>query len=187
MDGSYQRLPLVSHFILHRRRHHVDLPDGDRLKSVLRHLQQAMAIESEKEEGPRTADIAFRFSTCALLRRDRQLSVLQRGHHGQRRRRDQAVGSGAALSHFAHMDGSQGGFHVVASPSSNSLKRKVQTNSNVPFVRFQQASLEATWNQARHQGFWATWAQLVDLTDPRGEINAYKVRTSSRYLEITQR
>lgn len=38
-----------------------------------------------------------------------------------------------------------------------------------------QASLEATWNQAKHQGFWATWAQLVDLTDPRGEINAYKV------------
>lgn len=40
-----------------------------------------------------------------------------------------------------------------------------------------QASLEATWNQAKHQGFWATWAQLVDLTDPRGEINAYKVRS----------
>lgn len=38
-----------------------------------------------------------------------------------------------------------------------------------------QASLEATWNQAKHQGFWATWAQLIDLTDPRGEINAYKV------------
>lgn len=38
-----------------------------------------------------------------------------------------------------------------------------------------QVSLEATWNQAKHQGFWATWAQLVDLTDPRGEINAYKV------------
>lgn len=38
-----------------------------------------------------------------------------------------------------------------------------------------QASLEATWNQAKHQGFWTTWAQLVDLTDPRGEINAYKV------------
>lgn len=41
-----------------------------------------------------------------------------------------------------------------------------------------QASLEATWNQAKHQGFWATWAQLVDLTDPRGEINAYKVEYS---------
>ncbi|XP_026673241.1 dnaJ homolog subfamily C member 22 [Ceratina calcarata] len=38
-----------------------------------------------------------------------------------------------------------------------------------------QASLKATWDQAVHQGFWATWAQLVDLTDPRGEINAYKV------------
>ncbi|KZC04778.1 PREDICTED: dnaJ homolog subfamily C member 22 [Dufourea novaeangliae] len=37
------------------------------------------------------------------------------------------------------------------------------------------ANLEATWSQAVHQGFWATWAQLVDLTDPRGEINAYRV------------
>ncbi|XP_015607451.1 dnaJ homolog subfamily C member 22 [Cephus cinctus] len=37
------------------------------------------------------------------------------------------------------------------------------------------ASLEETWRQAKHQGFWATWRQLVDLTDPRGEINAYKV------------
>ncbi|XP_066582189.1 dnaJ homolog subfamily C member 22 [Prorops nasuta] len=37
------------------------------------------------------------------------------------------------------------------------------------------ASLQATWYQARHQGFWATWSQLVDLSDPRGEINAYKV------------
>ncbi|KAI4499428.1 hypothetical protein M0802_005324 [Mischocyttarus mexicanus] len=37
------------------------------------------------------------------------------------------------------------------------------------------ASLKATWNQAVHQGFWATWAQIVDLSDPRGEINAYKV------------
>lgn len=32
------------------------------------------------------------------------------------------------------------------------------------------------WNQAKNDGFWATWAHLVDLTDPRGEINAYKVR-----------
>lgn len=38
-----------------------------------------------------------------------------------------------------------------------------------------QVSLEAMWNQAKHDGFWATWAHLVDLTDPRGEINAYKV------------
>ncbi|XP_058805513.1 dnaJ homolog subfamily C member 22-like [Phymastichus coffea] len=35
--------------------------------------------------------------------------------------------------------------------------------------------LEETWIQAKHQGFWATWRQLIDLTDPRGEINAYKV------------
>ncbi|XP_014206639.1 dnaJ homolog subfamily C member 22 [Copidosoma floridanum] len=37
------------------------------------------------------------------------------------------------------------------------------------------SSLEETWRQAKHQGFWATWGQLIDLTDPRGEINAYKV------------
>ncbi|KAG7211214.1 hypothetical protein KM043_010530 [Ampulex compressa] len=51
-------------------------------------------------------------------------------------------------------------------------------------------SLEATWNQAKSQGFWATWAQLVDLTDPRGEINAYKVlglsQTASQ-TEVTSR
>ena len=49
------------------------------------------------------------------------------------------------------------------------------------FTKFEifQASLVATWNQAIHQGFWATWAQLIDLTDPRGEINAYKVRLDS--------
>ncbi|XP_046411522.1 dnaJ homolog subfamily C member 22 [Neodiprion fabricii] len=37
------------------------------------------------------------------------------------------------------------------------------------------ASLHETWRHAQHHGFWATWSQLVDLTDPRGEINAYKV------------
>ncbi|XP_012279311.1 dnaJ homolog subfamily C member 22 [Orussus abietinus] len=41
-------------------------------------------------------------------------------------------------------------------------------------------NLEEAWRQVRHQGFWATWAQLVDLTDPRGEINAYRV------LELSQ-
>lgn len=37
------------------------------------------------------------------------------------------------------------------------------------------ASLEATWQQARNQGFWATWRQIIELSDPRGEINAYRV------------
>ena len=48
------------------------------------------------------------------------------------------------------------------------------------------ASLEATWNQAMHQGFWATWTQLVDLTDPRGEINAYKVLGLSQTATQTE-
>lgn len=52
------------------------------------------------------------------------------------------------------------------------------------------ASLIATWNQAMHQGFWATWAQLIDLTDPRGEINAYKILGLSQtatQTEVTSR
>lgn len=40
----------------------------------------------------------------------------------------------------------------------------------------------------KHQGFWATWSQLVDLTDPRGEINAYRVyrkkKESNTYTNI---
>ncbi|XP_011160116.1 dnaJ homolog subfamily C member 22 [Solenopsis invicta] len=55
------------------------------------------------------------------------------------------------------------------------LSEAVQHFLTSPIWTEFKASLEATWNQARHQGFWATWAQLVDLTDPRGEINAYKV------------
>lgn len=31
------------------------------------------------------------------------------------------------------------------------------------------------WTYAQHQGFWAVWKELIDLSDPRGEINAYKV------------
>ncbi|KAF7988517.1 hypothetical protein HCN44_001090 [Aphidius gifuensis] len=50
------------------------------------------------------------------------------------------------------------------------------------------ASISQTWQQMKHQGFWATWSQLVDLTDPRGEINAYRVlgltQTSSQ-SEVT--
>ncbi|KAJ8688656.1 hypothetical protein QAD02_024451 [Eretmocerus hayati] len=52
------------------------------------------------------------------------------------------------------------------------------------------SSLEGMWIQAKHQGFWATWRQLIDLTDPRGEINAYKIlglsQTASQ-SEITSR
>ncbi|XP_011636596.1 dnaJ homolog subfamily C member 22 [Pogonomyrmex barbatus] len=55
------------------------------------------------------------------------------------------------------------------------LSEAVQHFLTSPIWTDLKASLEATWNQAKHQGFWATWAQLVDLTDPRGEINAYKV------------
>lgn len=36
-----------------------------------------------------------------------------------------------------------------------------------------------------HQSFWATWAQLVDLTDPRGEINAYRVSIVARFMNST--
>lgn len=39
-------------------------------------------------------------------------------------------------------------------------------------------SLQATWNHARHQGLWATWTQLVNLTDFEDEMNAYKVSPS---------
>ncbi|XP_076682060.1 TM2 and DnaJ domain-containing protein wurst [Andrena cerasifolii] len=52
------------------------------------------------------------------------------------------------------------------------------------------ASLAATWTQATNQGFWETWTQLVDLTDPRGEINAYRVLDLSQtatQTEITSR
>ncbi|XP_001608046.1 dnaJ homolog subfamily C member 22 [Nasonia vitripennis] len=52
------------------------------------------------------------------------------------------------------------------------------------------ASLEDTWTQTKHQGFWATWRQVIDLTDPRGEINAYRVlglsQTASQ-SEVTHR
>ncbi|XP_074101627.1 TM2 and DnaJ domain-containing protein wurst [Cotesia typhae] len=41
-------------------------------------------------------------------------------------------------------------------------------------------TLWATWEQVKNQGFWATWQQLVDMSDLRGEMNAYKV------LELSQ-
>ncbi|XP_063987299.1 dnaJ homolog subfamily C member 22 [Diachasmimorpha longicaudata] len=49
-------------------------------------------------------------------------------------------------------------------------------------------TLGTTWEQAKNQGFWATWRQLVDLSDPRGEINAYRVldlSTTASESEIT--
>lgn len=41
--------------------------------------------------------------------------------------------------------------------------------------KFLKTTLSTTWEQMKQQGFWATWQQLVDLSDPRGEINAYRV------------
>lgn len=81
----------------------MDVPHGGRLKSVLRHVQQAVAAEAEKEKGFHTKNNVFRFRACALSRLDRQLLVLQRRHYGQRGRRDQIVGGIAAFPHFAHM------------------------------------------------------------------------------------
>lgn len=44
------------------------------------------------------------------------------------------------------------------------------------FSRYRfQSTLWATWDQMKQQGFWATWRQLIDLSDPHGEINAYRV------------
>ncbi|CAK9798245.1 DnaJ homolog subfamily C member 22 [Anthophora quadrimaculata] len=70
------------------------------------------------------------------------------------------------------------------------LSEAVQHFLTSPIWLDLKASLEATWNQAVSQGFWATWAQIVDLTDPRGEINAYKVLGLSQMAtqaEVTSR
>lgn len=37
-------------------------------------------------------------------------------------------------------------------------------------------SLHDTWNYAQHHGWYEVWKQLIDLSDPHGEQNAYKVR-----------
>ncbi|XP_078041548.1 TM2 and DnaJ domain-containing protein wurst isoform X2 [Augochlora pura] len=69
-------------------------------------------------------------------------------------------------------------FNAVVTDSEGEeikLSEAIQHFLTSPIWLDLKASLEATWNQAVHQGFWATWAQLIDLTDPRGEINAYKV------------
>lgn len=36
-------------------------------------------------------------------------------------------------------------------------------------------SLADTWAYAQHNGFYATWKQMIDLLDADGEQNAYKV------------
>ncbi|XP_011866153.1 PREDICTED: dnaJ homolog subfamily C member 22 [Vollenhovia emeryi] len=85
---------------------------------------------------------------------------------------------GLALMLFFAILGSYLYFNAVVTDSEGEeikLSEAVQHFLTSPIWTDLKASLEATWNQARHQGFWATWAQLVDLTDPRGEINAYKV------------
>ncbi|XP_076286972.1 TM2 and DnaJ domain-containing protein wurst [Lasioglossum baleicum] len=69
-------------------------------------------------------------------------------------------------------------FNAVVTDSEGEeikLSEAIQHFLTSPIWLDLKACLEATWNQAVHQGFWATWAQLIDLTDPHGEINAYKV------------
>ncbi|XP_071559857.1 dnaJ homolog subfamily C member 22 [Temnothorax nylanderi] len=85
---------------------------------------------------------------------------------------------GLALMLFFAIIGSYLYFNAVVTDSEGEeikLSEAVRHFLTSPIWTDLKASLEATWNQAKHQGFWATWAQLVDLTDPRGEINAYKV------------
>ncbi|KAL6442251.1 hypothetical protein ACFW04_002488 [Cataglyphis niger] len=85
---------------------------------------------------------------------------------------------GLALMLYFFIIGSYLYFNAVITDSEGEeikLSEAVQHFLTSPIWTDLKASLEATWNQAKHQGFWATWAQLVDLTDPRGEINAYKV------------
>lgn len=33
-----------------------------------------------------------------------------------------------------------------------------------------------TYQYAQHHGWYEVWKQIIDLSDPRGEQNAYKVR-----------
>ncbi|XP_020282194.1 dnaJ homolog subfamily C member 22 [Pseudomyrmex gracilis] len=85
---------------------------------------------------------------------------------------------GLALMLYFAVIGSYLYFNAVVTDSEGEeikLSEAIQHFLTSPIWTEFKASLEATWIQAKHQGFWATWAQLVDLTDPRGEINAYKV------------
>ncbi|XP_071443846.1 dnaJ homolog subfamily C member 22 [Hetaerina americana] len=38
-----------------------------------------------------------------------------------------------------------------------------------------QQSLYDTWKFAQHNGWAETWKQIIDLSDPHGELNAYKI------------
>ncbi|KAL2732294.1 dnaJ subfamily C member 22 [Vespula maculifrons] len=98
-----------------------------------------------------------------------------------------------AISLYFSLIGSYLYFNAVITDSENEeikLSDAIGHFFTSPIWLDLKASLEATWNQAVHQGFWATWAQIVDLSDPRGEINAYKVlglsQTASQ-SEITTR
>lgn len=82
MDNTCHSVSVLSDLVLHRRRLHVDLPHGSCLEPELRHLQQTMAAETEKEKGLHPANGVLGLSAHALLRRDRQLFILQRSCYG---------------------------------------------------------------------------------------------------------
>lgn len=82
MDSSCHSISILSDLILHRRRYHVDLPHGGYLESQLRHFQQAMAAETEKKKKLLPTYSLLRLSSHALLRRNRELLILQRGYYG---------------------------------------------------------------------------------------------------------
>ncbi|XP_076248870.1 TM2 and DnaJ domain-containing protein wurst [Calliopsis andreniformis] len=100
---------------------------------------------------------------------------------------------GLAVVIYLSLIGSFLYFNAVITDSEGEeikLSEAIQHFLTSPIWLDLKASLEGTWNQAVHQGFWATWAQLIDLTDPRGEINAYKVLGLSQtatQTEITSR
>ncbi|CAK9798247.1 DnaJ homolog subfamily C member 22 [Anthophora quadrimaculata] len=100
---------------------------------------------------------------------------------------------GLAVAIYMCFIGSYLYFNAVITDSKGEeikLSEAVQHFLTSPIWLDLKASLEATWNQAVSQGFWATWAQIVDLTDPRGEINAYKVLGLSQMAtqaEVTSR
>ncbi|XP_066991069.2 dnaJ homolog subfamily C member 22 [Anabrus simplex] len=51
-------------------------------------------------------------------------------------------------------------------------------------------SLDDTWTYAQHHGWYETWKQIIDLSDPHGEQNAYKVlnlSSSATQAEITSK
>ncbi|XP_054013596.1 dnaJ homolog subfamily C member 22 [Hylaeus anthracinus] len=104
-----------------------------------------------------------------------------------------AIYLGLAVALYLSLIGCYLYFNAVITDSEGEeikLSEAIQHFLTSPIWLDLKASLEATWNQAMHQGFWATWAQLVDLTDPRGEINAYKVLDLSQtatQTEITSR